>query len=279
VFTVESLSVTYPGGVKALRPTSLAFGEGQFTVLLGPSGAGKSTLLRCLNGLVRPSTGAVRALGHGELATGSARAWRALRRQTGMVFQQHQLLGHQSALSNVLSGRLGHHPAWRTLLPLPRADWHLALEALERVGLLEQALARVDRLSGGQQQRVGLARALAQAPRAMLADEPVASLDPGTAERVLALLHDVCRADRLTAVVSLHDVALARRFADRIIGLARGAVLFDGTPAELTTAVQARLYAGGPVSPGVADLLPDPVSLAAPAGLTVPASCPPPHAA
>jgi phosphonate transport system ATP-binding protein len=248
VFRIERLSVTFPGGVTALRPTTLAFEEGAFTVLLGHSGAGKSTLLRCLNGLVRASSGEVHVLRHGRLPP-AGEGLRAVRRETGMVFQQHQLVAHHSAAANVLAGRLGHHSSWRTLLPFSRADWRIALDALDRVNLLERALARVDELSGGQQQRVGIARALAQAPRALLADEPVASLDPATAASVLHLLREVCRADGLTAVVSLHDVALARRFADRIVGLAHGDVVFDGPPSALDEGTLRRLYAGASASP------------------------------
>jgi len=251
LFRLERLSVTYPGGVMALRPTSLVFEEGAFTVLLGHSGAGKSTLLRSLNGLVRPTGGEVHVAGHGRLPAAGA-GLRAVRRDTGMVFQQHQLIGHLTATANVLAGRLGHHSPWRTLLPFSRADWRVALDALERVGVLDRALARVDRLSGGQQQRVGIARALAQAPRALLADEPVASLDPATAASVLDLLRTVCRADGLTAIVSLHDVGLARRFADRIVGLACGEVVFDGSPAALDDAALARLYAAAPPPAAVA---------------------------
>jgi phosphonate transport system ATP-binding protein len=159
-----------------------------------------------------------------------------------MVFQQHQLIGRLSALTNVLTGRLASHGALRTLLPMSRADKHLALAALERVGLLDRALERVDRLSGGQQQRVGIARALAQEPRLILADEPVASLDPATAVNVLGLLHDICKADGITAIVSLHQVELARRFADRIVGLRAGAIVFDSEPVRLTEAELDRIY-------------------------------------
>ena len=165
-----------PNGTRALQRTSLSFGHGKFTVLLGSSGAGKSTLLRCLNGLVRPSAGHVLAPGVGDIA--HAQALRLHRRQTGMVFQQHHLIGRLSVLDNVLTGRLGYHSAVKTLLPWTRAERALALAAIDRVGLIEQALKRADQLSGGQQQRVGVARALVQAPRFLLADEPVASLDP-----------------------------------------------------------------------------------------------------
>ncbi len=236
----EALGVTYPNGTRALQHTTLSFGRGEFTVLLGSSGAGKSTLLRCLNGIVRPSAGRVLAPALGDIA--EAKTLRRHRRQTGMVFQHHHLIGRLSVLSNVLTGRLGYHRTLASLLPWSTHDKTLALTAIERVGLLDHALERADRLSGGQQQRVGMARALVQAPRIMLADEPVASLDPATAERLLALMHDICKSDGLTAVVSLHQVDFARRFADRIVGMAGGVVTFDGTPAELSDDVVARLY-------------------------------------
>jgi phosphonate transport system ATP-binding protein len=236
----ESLSVTYSNGAVALAPVDLTIKPGSFTVLLGASGAGKSTLLRSLNGLVRPSQGRVLDCRGDDIAEG--RTLRHHRRETGMIFQQHQLIGRVSVLGNVLMGRLGYHTSLRTLLPLNAQEKRLALEALERVGLLDKALARADQLSGGQQQRVGIARALVQQPRLILADEPVASLDPATAERVLTLLHGICRADGLTAVVSLHQLDFARRFGERIIGLAAGRVVFDGPPDRLDDATAARLY-------------------------------------
>jgi phosphonate transport system ATP-binding protein len=244
---VRDVAVVYPGGVRALAPASLRFEVGAFTVLLGASGAGKSTLLRCLNGLVRPSSGRVLGVDGADLL--APRTLRAHRRATGMIFQQHQLIGRLSVLDNVLTGRLGFHGALRTLLPLPQSERRLALAAIERVGLIDMALRRADRLSGGQQQRVGIARALVQSPRLILADEPVASLDPKTAERVLGLLHRICKDDRLTAIVSLHQLDFARRFADRIVALAGGAVVFDGAPEALGPAEVERVYGGAPAPP------------------------------
>lgn len=238
---VSDLSLTYPSGVKALAPTSLAFRAGEFTVLLGPSGAGKSSLLRCLNLLNAPSSGRVRVDSLGELKT--TQLVRRHRLGTGMIFQQHQLIGRYSALDNVLAGRIGYHGMIRTLFPLPWCDKILALACLDQVGLADKALQRVDRLSGGEQQRVGIARALAQQPKLILGDEPVASLDPTTAAYVLGLLHNICKEKQLTAIVSLHQVNFAKRFADRIIGLAAGRVTFDGTSAELTADILDRIYA------------------------------------
>ena len=238
--STSDLEVSYPNGTRALLRSSVAFETGSFNVLLGASGAGKSTLLRCLNGLVTPTGGRVHVEGIGALDNRSA--LRLHRRRTGMVFQQHHLIGRLSVLTNVLMGRLGYHHALATLRPWSRDEKERALAAIERVGLLDRALDRADQLSGGQQQRVGVARALVQQPRILLADEPVASLDPATAEHLLTLMHDICRRDGLTAVVSLHQVDLARRFADRIIGLKGGAICFDGTPAELSSEAAIALY-------------------------------------
>jgi phosphonate transport system ATP-binding protein len=247
VIQVRNISQTYIGGIKALGPTSIDFRAGEFTVLLGPSGAGKSTLLRCLNLLNAPSTGEVRVAELGELK--SRRIIRMHRLRTGMIFQQHQLIGRYSALDNVLIGRIGFHGALRSLLPLPRRDQLLAMACLDQVGLAHKALERADRLSGGEQQRLGIARALAQRPRLILADEPVASLDPATASHVLSLLHQISKAETLTVIVSLHQVEFAKAFADRIIGLSQGQVVFDGTVNQLTAKALERIYArSAPVS-------------------------------
>ncbi len=240
---VTNLGVTYPGGVVALSSTSIDFRRGQFTVLLGLSGAGKSTLLRSLNHLVHPTTGKI-SNQHGSID--SAQALRAHRRQTAMVFQQHHLIERHSALQNVLTGRLAHHGVWRTLFPLPRYDIELALQCLDRVGLVDKAMSRVDQLSGGQKQRVGIARALAQQPCILLADEPVASLDPATSETVLGLLRRICQEDGITAVISLHQIDYAQRFSDRIIGLADAQVVFDGPPESLTGSDYSRIYSALP---------------------------------
>lgn len=231
--------VVYPNGTVGIEPMDFCVREGEFIVLLGSSGAGKSTLLRALNGLVRLNAGTIETA---EGALNAAAAWRSHRRKTGMIFQQHQLIGRLSVLANVLTGRLGRHGALRTLLPFSRADRLVALEGLDRVGLLDYAHTRADQLSGGQQQRVGIARALAQSPSLILADEPVASLDPASAAHVLTLLRDICKASGIAAVVSLHQVELAREYADRIVGMAAGAIVFEGPPQQLTGVVLERLY-------------------------------------
>ncbi|MEL6478811.1 MAG: phosphonate ABC transporter ATP-binding protein [Pseudomonadota bacterium] len=240
VLRLQDVSVTYANGTTALHPTSLALDGHSVTVLLGPSGAGKSTLLRTMNLLVAPSEGVVEARDLGVLS-GSG-VIRQHRRRCAMVFQQHQLIGRLTALSNVLTGRLGRHSFWRTLLPLAEPERRLALACLDRVGLLEKALSRCDALSGGQQQRVGIARALAQEPGMILADEPVASLDPAASERVLTKLREICKEDGTPVVISLHQLEYARQYADRIIGLSAGRVVFDDVPERLDQAALSAIY-------------------------------------
>jgi len=237
---LKSAGVVYPNGTLALEPTDLTFSDREMTVLLGPSGAGKSSLLRSLNMLVRLSQGQIETTHQGVLDT-PARI-RAHRRETAMIYQQHQLIGRRSALQNVLTGRLGRHSALRTLLPFSNGEKNLALSCLERVDLFEKALTRCDSLSGGQQQRVGIARALAQQPRLILADEPVASLDPASSTRVLGLLRDICRQEGIPAIISLHQLDYAREYGDRIVGLSRGRVVFDGPPSALTATVLKEVY-------------------------------------
>ena len=242
LLTLRNVSVAYPDGHQALHNASMQVKQGEFLVLLGASGAGKSTLLRSINGLVRPTGGEVLASDLPAAAL-SGRNLREHRRRCGMVFQQHHLIGRLSVLANVLIGRVASRSLLGSLLPWRREDKLAALAVIERVGLLDKALARADTLSGGQQQRVGIARALVQRPRLLLADEPVASLDPATADTVLALLHEICKNDGLTAIVSLHQVALARRYADRIIGLRQGRIVFDGEPVAFNAPAEAQLYA------------------------------------
>ncbi len=237
---LRDVRVTYPGGHAALAGINLSLRQGESTVLLGRSGAGKSTLLRCLNLLVTPTSGSIWSVGTGRVTGG--RKLREHRRSTGMIFQHHQLIKRHTALGNVLTGRLGYHSALRTLFPLPREEVELALECLNRVGLADKALKRCDQLSGGEHQRVGIAQALAQKPVLILADEPVASLDPVTAEEVMTLLTEICREDGLTLVMSLHQLEIARRFAERIVGLDNGRIVFDGRPDKMTPMVIDMIY-------------------------------------
>jgi phosphonate transport system ATP-binding protein len=232
------------GTVVALDEVSLRARAGEVTVLLGPSGAGKSTVFRCLTALERPDSGEVVVRG-ARIDRLQGRALRDARRAIGLVFQQHNLVGRLSAIDNVLSGRLGATPTWRVLARrFAPADRQLALECLDRVGLLERAYERADRLSGGQQQRVAIARALAQRGGVVLADEPVASLDPESAEHVMRTLRTIARSSGVAVLCSLHQVELARRFGDVLVGLRGGRVVFAGAPEAFDEGARGRVYGG-----------------------------------
>jgi len=204
-----------------------------FVVLIGLSGSGKSTLLRCINRLVEPTSGQVIFEGN-DVTHARGLHLRRIRRRIGMIFQQFNLVKRSSVFANVLAGRLGYRSPWRTIASRPsREDVALAFENLERVSILEKAYVRADALSGGQQQRVGIARALMQQPQLMLADEPVASLDPATSHSVLRYLEEINKTDGITVICSLHFLSLARRYGTRVIALKAGRVAFDGKPAEI----------------------------------------------
>jgi len=221
---LAALNVTKAfNGRPALDDVSFTVREREFVAVLGPSGAGKTTLFRCMTGLLAPDRGTVR-VGDEDIVALRGPA----RRRIAVVFQQFNLVNRLSAFENVLAGRLGYVPAWRGWLRcFTRADRLIALECLDRVGLLGHARQRADTLSGGQQQRVAIARALAQRPALIVADEPVASLDPNASAGVLDLLHDISRTDGVGVVCSLHQVHLARVYADRVVGLLRGRVVLD----------------------------------------------------
>ena len=233
------------GDNAVLRGVDLDAKAGEFLVVLGPSGAGKSTLLRCMNRLAQPDAGAMTIAGLDAMSATRAADVRELRRRVAMVFQHHHVVPRLSVVKNVLTGRLGAVSTWSSVLQLFRAaDLALALECLDRVGLAHKADERTDSLSGGQMQRVGIARALAQRPQVILADVPVASLDPHTARQALGYLKQACRELGITVVCNLHQVDYAREFGDRIVGLSQGRVLFDRLPAELSDAQLDELYAG-----------------------------------
>ncbi|MDG4868571.1 phosphonate ABC transporter ATP-binding protein [Guyparkeria sp. 1SP6A2] len=236
---IDRVAKTYPNGTQALKDISLSIEPGHFTVILGPSGAGKSTLLRLMNGLETPSAGRISV--HGTVLDKTN--LRAIRREVGMVFQHFNLVGRLNVMTNVLTGRLAYRSWMGSVLHLFREeDFQTAHGALARVGLTEKAWVRADQLSGGQQQRVGIARALAQRPRVILADEPVASLDPVTSREVLDLLKTICQDDQIPVVANLHQVEYAREYADRVIGVNAGQVVFDGSPDQLTDAMVDTLY-------------------------------------
>jgi phosphonate transport system ATP-binding protein len=230
------------GAVAALEDVSLSVAPGEVVALLGPSGAGKSTLFRCITRLVVPDAGRIEVLGQ-DMAGLRGGALRAARRDIGLIFQQFNLIGRVTAIDNVLAGRMGYAPTWRVALRrFTQADRQLALAALDRVGLLDKAYQRADRLSGGQQQRVAIARVLTQRARLVLADEPVASLDPRSAENVLGALRTIAREDGIAVVCALHQVDLARRFTDRVVALRGGRHMLDSRAADFDEAAFRALY-------------------------------------
>ncbi len=239
---VRGLRKDYPGGPRALDGVDLDIGPGEFVALIGPSGAGKSTLLRCLNGLVTPTSGEVR-IGDETVTGASPETLRHVRARTGFVFQQFNLLRRLSVLENALLGGLAHAPPWRSLVGwFEPAAVSRAHAILTRVGLDGLADRRVDTLSGGQQQRVAIARALLQSPAVVLADEPMASLDPALAHTVMELLRRINQEDGITVVASLHVLELAQAYGRRVIGLSRGRVVHDGPPESLDARATARIF-------------------------------------
>ncbi len=230
---IDHLTKIYDNGVHALKDISFDVPDGQFLVIIGLSGSGKSTLLRCINRLIEPTDG--RILWNDVDITGATdEELRLIRRRIGMIFQHFNLVRRSPVITNVLAGRLGYtNPAWSLINHFPREDKQKALDKLARVGIRDKAYIRADQLSGGQQQRVGIARALMQEPELMLADEPVASLDPATSHSVMKYLEQLNKEDGITILCSLHFLSLARTYADRIIALKDGRMEFDGTPDEI----------------------------------------------
>ena len=224
----EQANVTYDGGVVAMKDLDLEIGDGEFVVIVGLSGAGKSTLIRAINGLVPLTSGKLDVNGH-DVPNLNRKGMRDLRSEVGMIFQGFNLVDRTTVLNNVLMGRLHQVPTWRTLIGrYPDEDVQIAARALQRVEILDRAYVRATNLSGGQRQRVGIARALAQEPKIVLADEPVASLDPPTSHVVMKDLQQISRELGITTIVNLHFLDLATQYADRIIGLRAGELVFDG---------------------------------------------------
>ncbi len=241
---VAGLTKRYPTGDEALRGVSLTVAAQDTVFVIGPSGAGKSTLIRCINRLVEPDSGSV-TLDGVEITALPPIGLKLARRRMGMIFQEFNLVERLTVMENVLTGRLGYvllWQAWRRRFPAE--DVALAFDTLRRVGLEGMENKRADALSGGQRQRVGIARALVQRPKILLVDEPTSSLDPKTAESVMALITQLAAEERIPALVNIHDVPLARRFARRIIGLNAGRVVFEGGPGALDRAALDRIYGG-----------------------------------
>jgi len=239
---IKGLAKRYPTGDLALKGIDFDVPDGQVMALIGPSGAGKSTVIRCINRLVEPTAGTVTlndtlitGLGRGEL--------RRARRRMGMIFQEYALVERLTVMENVLTGRLGYVGFWRSWFRrFPQPDIDEAFRLLARVGLDDMADKRADELSGGQRQRVGVCRALIQDPELLLVDEPTASLDPKTSRQIMRLIKELCAERGLAAIINIHDVMLAQMFAERIVGLRLGEIVYDGPPAGLTAETLTRIY-------------------------------------
>jgi phosphonate transport system ATP-binding protein len=239
---IEHLTKVYPNGTQALKDVSFEVQDGEFLAVIGLSGSGKSTLLRCINRLIEPTSGRIAWNGM-DVTAARGGDLRNIRRQIGMVFQQFNLVKRSSVLTNVLSGRLGYVSPYQSLFNhFSHADQRRALDNLEQMGLRDKAYVRADSLSGGQQQRVGIARALMQEPKLVLADEPVASLDPVLAHSILKYLEQMNRERGITVLCSLHFLDLVHRYATRAIALKDGQLVFEGLPNQIDDAQFKAIY-------------------------------------
>lgn len=244
IINFSGVNLVYPNGFHALKDINFRVEPGEFVAVIGRSGAGKSTLLRALNGTVECTGGSAQVLGQ-NLRNMPGSDLRRLRAKIGFIFQQFNLVKNLTAMDNVLHGRLAHVGLLRSLLGLyPRKDIELAQDALKSVGLDGKLNSRVDALSGGQQQRVAIARAIVQNPEIILADEPMASLDPKLSEVVLQLLLNFNRERGMTTIVNLHVLELAQKYATRIVGMREGKMVFEGTPKDLTRGALDSIYEG-----------------------------------
>jgi len=239
---ITDLRVVYPNGTEALKSVSLTLRDREVVAVIGRSGAGKSTLLRCINGMQKPTSGTIILDGQ-DITAMNERQLRELRRHIGFIWQEYNLVDRLSVIMNVLTGRLGYN---RSLLGLfgyfGREHRELAIRSLERVNMLQHAYQRADQLSGGEKQRVSIARAITQQPKILLADEPIASLDPELSWQVMSDLARVARETGVPTLINIHQVELGKAFADRLVGIARGVVVFNGRPEELDAAAMDRIY-------------------------------------
>lgn len=244
VLRIQGLTKAYKPGVPVLKGIDLDFAEQGMTAIIGPSGTGKSTLVRVINRLVDPTEGAILFKGE-DLAKVEGRRLREARRRIGMVFQEYNLVERLTVMENLLTGRLGYISPFKAWLrKFPQEDIAHAYALLDVVGLANFANQRADNLSGGQRQRVGIARALMQRPEILLADEPTSSLDPKTSVEIMELLRSQGEDNKIPVLVNIHDVELAKRFADRIVGMTGGQVVFDGPPGRLSDEHLKMIYGG-----------------------------------
>ncbi len=245
ILALDALKMVYNQKSVGLDDISLNIMEGEFVVVIGPSGAGKSTLLRCINRLITPTAGRVTFLDKYEVASAKNAELREIRSHIGMIFQNYNLISRSSVLENVLHGRLGHINPIKGLFSMySQEDKEAAIKLLEDIGLGDEIYKRADELSGGQKQRVGICRALSQEPKLMLADEPIASLDPKSATDVMEALYRNCHEKGITCIANLHQVDIAKKYATRIVGVRKGKIVFDGPPTELTDEIITHLYRG-----------------------------------
>lgn len=238
----EHVNKTYENGFQALNNINLSIDQGEFVAIIGLSGAGKSTLIRTINRMHEISSGKL-MVNNVDVSGLKGKELRKFRRGIGMIFQSFNLVTRTTVIKNVLTAKVPDLPLWRTVVGLfPKKDWIRALEALDQVGILNKAYARVDQLSGGQQQRVALARTLAQNPQIILADEPVASLDPITAKQVMTDFKKINQEMKITVLINIHHVELALQYADRVIGIKNGKIVFDGSKDLVTQEVLNEIY-------------------------------------
>ena len=241
ILEIEKLTKYYKN-TKALSEVDLRVKRGEFVAVIGRSGAGKSTLLRCVNRMIEPSSGSVRFDGVDVRSLGRFEL-RRLRTRIGMIFQHFNLVPRQTVMDNVLHGRLGYKGNLQGSLGIfTTEEKAIAWDVIERLGLAEQANQRCDQLSGGQKQRVGIARALVQDPALILCDEPIASLDPGSSKVIMDHLHRITREMNITVLMNLHQVDVATRYADRVVGISRGEIVFEGEPRKLKKKTLAEIY-------------------------------------
>ncbi len=242
MITFEKVSLVYPNGTQGLKDINIQINEGEFVVIVGLSGAGKSTFIRSINRLVTPTSGKLMVNGDNILSF-KGKELRHFRKKIGMIFQSYNLVKRSTVMKNVIAGRLGYTDTWKSIFHLfSEKDRQLAYENLKRVNIESKLYSRADELSGGQQQRVSIARVLTQQPTLLLADEPVASLDPPTSHQVMKYLKQINKEDNITTIVNLHFIDMAMEYADRIIGMRDGEIVYDGPASSVSEKTFEEIY-------------------------------------